>query len=385
MAKRPVQHQLTPAAEAQTARRAVTLLVHDGRRPQDIPDHTAELNELATAAGLDVLATDIARVIRPHPARYLGAGTTATLATVIARCQARQLALNRDLGVTQMRNLESELGVAVTDRTDLILNIFSRRAQSREGQLQVELARCRRQLARLAGRWTHLERQRGGIGVRGGPGEKQMELDRRQLAERIRRLEGQINALSARQALARRRRRKNRIMTAALVGYTNAGKSSLFNLLTGAGVASDDRPFVTLDSTARRVRTSNGAYILSDTVGFIRDLPHDLIAGFRATLADTAESDLLLIVIDAARADWRDHLRLSDQILSDIGAADRRRILIFNKSDHPAACAAAAATTEWREHDKMRAVCTSCRTGHGVAHLQHLIAARAAAHESSQF
>lgn len=373
MAKRPIKHRLTCAAEAAAERRAVTVLIHSGKlTPEEEQEQIGEINELA-AAVLDVLATQVIKVVRPQPGRYIGAGAAATLAQVVARCKARRLVFSCELSVTQVRNLEEELKVTVIDRTDLILEIFSQRAQSHEGKLQVELAHCRRQMARLAGRWTHLERQRGGIGLRGGPGEKQMELDRRLLAQKIRRLEGQIAKMTQRKQLARQRRRKNGVLTAALVGYTNAGKTSLFNLLAQESATSDDRPFVTLDSTARRVRTVEGApYILSDTVGFIRDLPHELVAGFRATLADTAASDLLLIVADAARADWQARLHLVETLLAEINASSQR-IVVFNKID----LSGQAAQVKPSACGRMQFVYLSCRTGEGVSLLQQVIAAAA--------
>lgn len=375
MAKLRVRHQLQAAADAADARRVVTVLVHDGRiSPEEEQEQIGEINELA-AAVWDVLATRVVKVVRPHPAHYIGAGAVEALRPLLAKCRARRLVFSCDLSVTQGRNLEEALGVPVIDRTDLILEIFSHRAKSHEGKLQVQLAHRRRQLARLAGRWTHLERQRGGIGLRGGPGEKQMELDRRQLAQQIRRLESQIGKMNQRRALARERRHKNGVMTAALVGYTNAGKSSLFNCLARENAVSDDRPFVTLDSTARRVRAADGAaYILSDTVGFIRDLPHELVAGFRATLADTAASDLLLIVADAAREDWRERLHLVESLLEEIRSSGQR-IVVFNKID----LSGQAARVERAECGKIRTVYLSCRTGAGVALLQEAVAAHAAA------
>lgn len=382
MAKRAAKHQLYSAAEEEAARRTITVLPRSRRQTDsDARDRVAELNDLAAAAGLDVLATQVVKVARPHPAHYIGSGRCAALGELVARCQARQLVFDCELSVVQARNLEQMLGVAVTDRTDLILNIFSRRATSHEGQLQVQLAHCRRQMARLAGLWTHLERQRGGIGLRGGPGEKQMELDRRLLAQRIRRLEAQIEKMAQRKALARRRRRKNGVMTAALVGYTNAGKSSLFNRLAAEEALSDDRLFVTLDSTARRVSAGGAApYVLSDTVGFIRDLPHDLIEGFRATLADTADSDLLIAVVDVSRPDWRDHLRLVEDMLAGINLRAARRITVFNKID----ATAEPARAESSECGRIHSVYLSCRTEAGLDLLRQLIAASAASHLSAR-
>lgn len=372
MAKRRVKHQLLSAQEAEQNRRAISVVVHNGRLTA-AEQHSAidEINELAAAAGLDVLATPVIKTVRPHPARYIGAGAAARLLPLLAQCQARQLIFNCDLTVTQLHNLEKELKVTVIDRTDLILNIFSRRATSHEGKLQVKLAHCRRQMARLAGLWTHLERQRGGIGMRGGPGEKQIELDRRMLAQQIRRLEAQIDKMTQRNRLARQRRRKQGIMTAALVGYTNAGKSTLFNILAREQAIADDRLFVTLSSTARRTRSAAGEpYILSDTVGFIRDLPHELIAGFRATLTDTADSDLLLIVVDAASEQRNEHLHLVESLLAELNTGERQRIIVFNKIDRSGETAGIESDPDGRHHQ----VYLSCRTREGIDLLQRLIA-----------
>lgn len=373
------RYQLDSAATAAAAGRTVTMVIHQaGENEAARRDSINEINALSAAARLDVLATQAVRIRKPHPATYIGGGTLDTLAGLIEQVAARQLVLSAELTVTQARNLEQALNIAVLDRTDLILTIFSRRATSHEGKLQVTLAQCRRQLARLAGLWTHLERQRGGIGLRGGPGEKQMELDRRLLTQKIRRLDAQIKQLNQRNVLARRRRRKNGIMTAALVGYTNAGKSALFNLLASTRALSDDQLFVTLDSTARRVRTADGQYfILSDTVGFIRHLPHELVAGFRATLADTADSDLLIIVVDASHRDWRGHVQLIEALLEE-NAARGRRLIVMNKIDRCKAAELARC-----DYGKIPTVYMSCRTGEGLDLLRQIIAAGVVTHRAA--
>ena len=379
MAKQKRYHQLVTAAPA-AARRSVTVFIQQtgqGRGDDNVREGISEINALAAAAQLDVLATQAVKVRKPHPATYIGTGKMNALAELIQQVAARQLVFSVELTVTQARNIEAALKVTVLDRTDLILTIFSRRATSHEGKLQVALAQCRRQLARLAGLWTHLERQRGGIGLRGGPGEKQMELDRRMLTQKIRRLEQQLQRFSQRNALARRHRRNNRILTATLVGYTNAGKSALFNLLTRAGAVSDDRLFVTLDSTARRVRVADDRYfILSDTVGFIRNLPHELVAGFHATLTDTADSDLLIIVLDSSHPDWRAHWQLVETLLEE-NQAYGKRLIVMNKKDRPG-----AATLEQVRavYGRIPVVFLSCRTGEGLDILRQAIAAAVSAH-----
>lgn len=360
----------TPTDE--DSKRTVAVVVHDGRLSADeLEEENAETEELAAAAAMDVLATHVVKRVTPHASTYVGGGAVEALRTLAEHVRARQLVFNRDLSVTQTRNLERALSLAVTDRSELIMTIFSQRAKSHEGKMQVELARCKRQLGRLSGLWTHLERQRGGIGIRGGPGEKQMELDRRLLAGKIKRLQRQSEKIIKRNISARRRRRKNGAPTAALVGYTNAGKSSLFNLLTGEATPAKDRLFDTLDSTARRVHVGGGDhYVLSDTVGFIRRLPHDLVAGFRATLLDAADSDALIIVADASRRDWRERLDFVERLLADLGVGDKPRILVFNKIDK----VGLPAKMENVTHGKMPRVFLSCQTREGVVLLQRALA-----------
>lgn len=238
------------------------------------------------------------------------------------------------LSAVQQRNLGQFWNIPVYDRTELILEIFGRRAQSHEGKLQVELARLEHLSARLVRGWTHLERQRGGIGVRGGPGEKQIELDRRQLGGRVKRLRSQLERVRGQRRNRRRAQERNAAFRVSLVGYTNAGKSTLFNALTGAGAFAADQLFATLDTLTRRMRLPDGnEIVLSDTVGFVRDLPHQLVAAFRATLEETAEADLLLHVVDASASDRRDQMEQVDRVLSEIGAAEVPAILVMNKAD----------------------------------------------------
>ena len=359
-------------AVTKESRRTVAVVVHDGRlSAADLAEESAELEELAAAAGMDVLATYLVRRRIQHASTHIGSGAAEKVRLLTEECRADNIVFNRELSVTQTRNLERLVAPTVIDRTELILTIFSRRAKSHEGKLQVELARCRRQMGRLTGLWTHLERQRGGIGVRGGPGEKQIELDRRLLAEKVKRLERQTKKIMVRNVSARARRRKNGAPTAALVGYTNAGKSSLFNILTGENLSAKDRLFDTLDSTARRVYAGDGRhYVLSDTVGFIRRLPHDLVAGFRATLQDTADSDVLVIVADVSRSDWRERLGFVEALLADLGVGGKPQIIVFNKIDKLCDDERSA----FSNHGKMRHVFLSCRTHEGVPLLQKVLA-----------
>ncbi len=357
-----------------------------GRTPAE---ETEELAQLAAAAGLDGLAMQTVRLRETHPATFFGAGAVGKTGELAEKVCAEFVVVNRDLSAMQARNLESAWGLPVLDRSGLILDIFARRARTHESKMQVELARCERHLSRLAGLWTHLERQRGGIGVRGGPGEKQIEVDRRQTGDKIRRLRKRIRLMQKRGENARARRRKNGVFSVALAGYTNAGKSTLFNLLTRAGSPANGRLFDTLELKSRRMHSGengragaeggdgyNGGecLVLSDTVGFIRDLPHELVSGFAATLRDAAESDLLLIVADAADAEWRGQLTVVNATLERIGAGGVPRLLAMNKSDRIGGGTVARAEREnddiTENDDIIGAVWISAKTGEGVDELR---------------
>ena len=299
----------------------------------DAAEEGEELSELAGAAGYFAAAMHSARIVKPKPATYLGGGAVEAAGELAEKFNANRVIVGADISSAQARNLEQAWKRPVLDRSDLILEIFAARARTYESKLQVELAWCKRTLARLAGRWTHLERQRGGIGVRGGPGEKQMEIDRRLLSDRIKKIERSIDSLLARNERAQARRAKNGALTAVLAGYTNAGKSTLFNLLTREQAPANDRVFDTLESTARRLFVGGAPAVLVDTVGFIRNLPHELTAGFRATLKEAAEGDLILVVADSARPDCAEQLAVVQSTLDSIGAARERRLLVMNKID----------------------------------------------------
>jgi len=293
-----------------------------------------EFGELARSAGASVVGTLTARVDRPNPRYFVGTGKAEELAMQRKALDADLILVNRTLSPVQERNLEKLTECRVVDRTGLILDIFAQRARSHEGKLQVELAQLKHMSTRLVRGWTHLERQRGGaIGLR-GPGETQLELDRRLLSDRVKQLEKRLDKVETQRAQARRARQRNALPVVALVGYTNAGKSTLFNTMTGAEVYAADQLFATLDPTLRRLNGLDcGPILLADTVGFIRDLPHDLVAAFRSTLAEARDADLLLHVIDASDPERDERIEDVATVLHEIGAADLPQVLVFNKID----------------------------------------------------
>lgn len=288
----------------------------------------------------------------------------------MAEAEADVVLFNHELSPAQERNLEQHVHCRVVDRVSLILDIFASRAKSAEGKLQVELAQLEHLSTRLVRGWTHLERQKGGIGLR-GPGETQLETDRRLLGDRVKMLKTRLEKLTRQRETQRRARSRNRVRTLALVGYTNAGKSTLFNALTRAGVYAADQLFATLDTTSRKLYLQGaGEVILSDTVGFISQLPHDLIAAFRATLEATAQADLLLHVIDGASPN-RDHQMLEvNRVLAEIGAASVPQILVINKID----LAGVEPGVVRDEYGKLQAVRVSARTGEGLDLLRKSLA-----------
>lgn len=281
-----------------------------------------------------MVGTLSARVERPSPRYYVGVGKAEELKAQKQALEADLILVNHALSPVQERNLEKLTECRVVDRTGLILDIFAQRARSHEGKLQVELAQLKHMSTRLVRGWTHLERQRGGaIGLR-GPGETQLELDRRLLGERVKQLQKRMEKVETQRATARRSRQRNALPVVALVGYTNAGKSTLFNALTGSGVYAADQLFATLDPTLRRLDGLDcGPILLADTVGFIRDLPHDLVAAFRSTLAEARDADLLLHVVDASDAERDERIVDVEAVLAEIGADDLPQVLVFNKID----------------------------------------------------
>ncbi|GMQ90153.1 MAG: GTPase HflX [Gammaproteobacteria bacterium] len=320
-----------PSQRAAAAERVVLVSLPFSRDSRE--DDSAEFRRLAESAGAQVCAILFARRRRIDASTYVGTGKVEEIRQLVAREDASLVLVNQDLTPVQERNLEKALGCRVLDRTGLILDIFAQRARSHEGKLQVELAQLEHLATRLVRGWTHLERQKGGIGLR-GPGETQLETDRRLLRARLRKLHQRLEKVRTQRAIRRKARHKVPIATVSLVGYTNAGKSSLFNRLTQAGVFVADQLFATLDPTMRRIELSgNTSVIVADTVGFIRHLPHDLIEAFKATLEEVVAADLLLHVVDASSADRRDAMERVQQVLDQIQAENVPQIVVFNKID----------------------------------------------------
>jgi GTP-binding protein HflX len=294
-----------------------------------------ELAQLAESAGDEPVARLVARRKAPDAALFVGSGKADEIKALVAEHRASGVLFDQALSPAQQRNLERHLGVQVADRTALILEIFARRAKSHEGKLQVELARLQYLATRLVRRWSHLERQRGGAGLRGGPGEAQIELDRRMISERIKSVKARLSKVKRQHDTQRKARAKSGALRVSLVGYTNAGKSTLFNALVKARVYAADQLFATLDTTTRSLYLdgTQQSAALSDTVGFIRDLPHKLVEAFRATLQEATEADLLLHVVDASSPQSQQQREEVERVLAEIGAQDLPQVLVYNKLD----------------------------------------------------
>lgn len=296
-------------------------------------DDPREFEELVLSAGGDPVAYLMGQRQAPHPGTFVGSGKVGEIAAVVREHDARVVIFNHTLSPSQERNLERELKCRVLDRTGLILDIFAQRARTHEGKLQVELAQLRHMSTRLVRGWTHLERQKGGIGLR-GPGETQLESDRRLLRARIKSISGRLEKVRRQREQGRRSRRRAEVPTVALVGYTNAGKSTLFNRLTTAGVFAANQLFATLDPTLRRLELPEaGPVVLADTVGFIAHLPHRLVEAFKATLEETRSADLLLHVVDAASEERGEQAAQVREVLAEIGAEEVPQLEVYNKID----------------------------------------------------
>lgn len=329
-----------------------------------------ELSLLSQSAGAEPVTTITCKRSSPDAAFFVGSGKADEIAHAVADAALDIVIFNHALSPAQQRNLERHLKVRVVDRTSLILDIFAQRAQSHEGKVQVELAQLQHLATRLIRGWTHLERQKGGIGLR-GPGETQLETDRRLLGERVKMLKQKLDKLHKQRETQRRSRGRSNTLSVSLVGYTNAGKSSLFNTMTKAGAYAANQLFATLDTTSRRLYLGDaGNIVISDTVGFIRELPHQLVAAFRATLEETIHADLLLHVVDASSPVRFDQIQQVNQVLEEIGADHIPQILVWNKID----LADLEPSVEVDECDKIQRVFLSARTGAGIGLLREAIA-----------
>lgn len=348
------------------------ILVHASEHGAPDTNEREEFVELATSAGAIVVDELVSPRRRPDPRSFIGKGKLQELKGSVIEHDAELILFSAALSPSQERNLEKSLGCRVLDRAGLILDIFAQRARSFEGKLQVELAQLRHLSTRLIRGWTHLERQKGGIGLR-GPGETQLESDRRLIGKRIRQLKERLDHVDSRRAMNRRNRVKAEIPTVAIVGYTNAGKSTLFNALTDADVYVEDKLFATLDSTVRRMELRDGReVILADTVGFVRDLPHELIAAFRSTLQEAREADLILHVIDASDPDRWKRVRQVNAVLKELDADRVPQIRVYNKIDK---LEREPRLTKLRQ-DGGRAVWLSAATGEGIPLLVESIGGR---------
>jgi len=329
----------------------------------DYEESLLELRQLALSAGMKITASVEGRRLKPDAKFFIGSGKADELLATIKTTESAVAVFNHDLSPSQQRNLERLLECRVADRTGLILDIFAQRAKSHEGKLQVELAQLEHLSTRLVRGWTHLERQKGGIGVRGGPGETQLELDRRMLRIRVKQLREKLKKLKQQRSMQRRSRKRSQVMSVSLVGYTNAGKSTLFNRLTQSAVYAADQLFATLDTTSRKLFIPDaGQIVMSDTVGFIKHLPHALVEAFGATLEEAAQADLLLHVVDMASSIRDEQINQVNKVLSEIGAEQVHQVLVLNQIDR----IGMEAGLERDEYGRISKVRISAKTGDGL-------------------
>jgi GTPase len=343
-----------------------------------------ELGLLADTAGLKPVARLTCKRKAPDPALFVGSGKADEIKDLAVLHGASEILFEQPLSPAQQRNLERHMGMPVNDRTFLILEIFAQRARSHEGKLQVELARLQYLSTRLVRRWSHLERQSGGIGMRGGPGETQIELDRRMIAESIKRTRARLETVKKQRSTQRRQRNRREAFTISLVGYTNAGKSTLFNAMVKAKAYAADQLFATLDTTTRQLYLGDGegrgrSVSLSDTVGFIRDLPHGLIDAFQATLQEAADASLLMHLVDASNENFPEQMVEVQKVLKEIGAADVPQVLVFNKLDAVAEMNQPVALSDTFNVDGIEVprFFVSAKTGAGLPALREFLAEKA--------
>ena len=368
----------SPNGDARIENTAILVAIDFG--DPDTEESLEELRRLTESAGVMPVAVIQGRRSRPDAAYYIGSGKVDEIADAAKDLQAEAIIFNHDLSPAQQRNLESKIKRRVVDRTSLILDIFAQRAQSHEGKVQVELAQLERLSTRLIRGWTHLERQKGGVGLR-GPGESQLETDRRLIGKRVKSLKVRLLKLDKQRQTQRRSRSRNAVFSVSIVGYTNAGKSSLFNRLTHANAFAADQLFATLDTTSRRVFIPDlGQIVVSDTVGFIKQLPHGLVEAFRATLEEAAQADLLLHVVDASSPLREQQIAQVNIVLAEIGAAQLPQVLVMNKID----LGEFLPRVDRDEYGKIARVWVSAATGAGIDLLRLVLSEAAQAREPKQ-
>jgi GTP-binding protein HflX len=364
----------TPPPRA-TEKTILVGLEHDGVTKWDLEDSLNELRELAATAGATVVDTVTQKLQHPTAPYYIGKGKAEEVALLCTRSGAGAIIFDDELSPAQGRNLETITSKKILDRTQLILDIFARRARSREGRLQIELAQLQYLLPRLTRMWTHLSRQTGGIGTR-GPGETQLEVDRRRVQERIARLQKDLEEVRKHRAIQREGRARHQWPVVAIVGYTNAGKSSLLNRLTKAGVLAEDKLFATLDPTTRQFVLPNKLKVLfTDTVGFIRKLPTTVIESFKATLEELKSADLLVHMVDLSHAQWEEHIAATEEVIRELEADGKHTLIVFNKIDRLANAEAIAAALARHPHSVAISVKTGKNLEQFVDELQNQLSA----------